>query len=232
MEPGKKKLTQNPFEKPYHETTYKKINKKKEVNKASIDIESKINAEFNAIKKENQDFLKAAIESFSYAIKKDFKEIIKSTVKELSTVIKNENKELLDSFKKENKELLKSIDKRIEKRDKHLEDLIKANNENISKIVENSKNSSNNSNDTMIKILSNFNDEEIKILSKRYKRNSINISRLFPNKNSSYNPKKKEKITPGKRIKTVKLPNLNKFTEKSASFQQSKYKAYKNYSKK
>ena len=221
MEPGKKKLTQNPFEKPYHETTYKKINKKKEVNKASIDIESKINAEFNAIKKENQDFLKAAIESFSYAIKKDFKEIIKSTVKELSTVIK-----------KENKELLKSIDKRIEKRDKHLEDLIKANNENISKIVENSKNSSNNSNDTMIKILSNFNDEEIKILSKRYKRNSNNISRLFSNKNSSYNPKKKEKITPGKRIKTVKLPNLNKFTEKSASFQQSKYKAYKNYSKK
>lgn len=222
MEPGKKKLTQNPFEKPYHETTYKKINKKKEVNKASIDIESKINAEFNAIKKENQDFLKAAIESFSYAIKKDFKEIIKSTVKELSTVIE-----------KENEELLKSIDKRIEKRDKHLEDLIKANNENISKIVENSKNSSNNSNDTMIKILSNFNDEEIKILSKRYKRNSINISRLFSNKNSSYNPKKKEKITPGKRIKTVKLPNyLNKFTEKSASFQQSKYKAYKNYSKK
>ena len=221
MEPGKKKLTQNPFEKPYHETTYKKINKKKEVNKASIDIESKINAEFNAIKKENQDFLKAAIESFSYAIKKDFKEIIKSTVKELSTVIK-----------KENKELLKSIDERIEKRDKHLEDLIKANNENISKIVENSKNSSNNSNDTMIKILSNFNDEEIKILSKRYKRNSNNISRLFSNKNSSYNPKKKEKITPGKRIKTVKLPNLNKFTEKSASFQQSKYKAYKNYSKK
>ena len=221
MEPGKKKLTQNPFEKPYHETTYKKINKKKEVNKASIDIESKINAEFNAIKKENQDFLKAAIESFSYAIKKDFKEIIKSTVKELSTVIK-----------KENKELLRSIDERIEKRDKHLEDLIKANNENISKIVENSKNSSNNSNDTMIKILSNFNDEEIKILSKRYKRNSNNISRLFSNKNSSYNPKKKEKITPGKRIKTVKLPNLNKFTEKSASFQQSKYKAYKNYSKK
>lgn len=222
MEPGKKKLTQNPFEKPYHETTYKKINKKKEVNKASIDIESKINAEFNAIKKENQDFLKAAIESFSYAIKKDFKEIIKSTVKELSTVIE-----------KENEELLKSIDKRIEKRDKHLEDLIKANNENISKIVENSKNSSNNSNDTMIKILSNFNDEEIKILSKRYKRNSNNISRLFSNKNSSYNPKKKEKITPGKRIKTVKLPNyLNKFTEKSASFQQSKYKAYKNYSKK
>ena len=222
MEPGKKKLTLNQFKKPFHETTYKKINKKKEVNKASIDIESKINAEFNAIKKENQDFLKAAIESFSYAIKKDFKEIIKSTVKELSTVIE-----------KENEELLKSIDKRIEKRDKHLEDLIKANNENISKIVENSKNSSNNSNDTMIKILSNFNDEEIKILSKRYKRNSINISRLFSNKNSSYNPKKKEKITPGKRIKTVKLPNyLNKFTEKSASFQQSKYKAYKNYSKK
>ncbi len=199
MEPGKKKLTLNQFKKPFHETTYKKINKKKEVNKASIDIESKINKEFNAIKKENQEFLKAAIVSFSDALKKNFNEIIKSTVKELSTVIKNENKKLLDS-----------IDKRFEKREKHLEDLIKANNENILKIIKNSKTSASNSNDAMRKILNYFNDEEIKILNKHNKRNSNNLSRLFSTQNSSYNTKKKENITSGKRIKNLSLPSFLK----------------------